>query len=112
VAPNGSDPDRADRAAVILPLVSLDPRTESPHDAAGAAPASEASAIARPLPVPTRLLADTVARFARPLDLDQLADHFTGRGPWKKRLPEMVDSLAALVRVRVDRSAARVVLHG
>ncbi|MDZ7651281.1 MAG: type IIL restriction-modification enzyme MmeI [Burkholderiaceae bacterium] len=64
------------------------------------------------LPEQIRLVADTVAQSARPLDLDQLAAHFTGRGPWKKRLPEIVDSLAALGRVKLERSGERVVLHG
>jgi hypothetical protein len=64
------------------------------------------------LPEQIRLVADTVAQSARPLDLDQLADHFTGRGPWKKRLPEIVDSLAALGRVKVERSAKKLLLHG
>jgi hypothetical protein len=64
------------------------------------------------LPEQIRLVADTVAQSARPLDLDQLADHFTGRGPWKKRLPEIVSSLEALGRVRVDSRDGRVHLHG
>jgi len=64
------------------------------------------------LPEQIRLVADTVTQAARPLDLDQLADHFTGRGAWKKRLPDIVDSLAALGRVKLERSGERVVLHG
>jgi hypothetical protein len=64
------------------------------------------------LPEQIRLVADTVAQSARPLDLDQLADRFTGRGPWKKRLPEIVSSLEALGRVRVDSRDGRVHLHG
>jgi hypothetical protein len=68
------------------------------------------------LPEQIRLVADTVTQAARPLDLDQLADNFTGRGPWKKRLPDIVESLAALGRVKVERHAEpdgeRVVLHG
>jgi hypothetical protein len=56
------------------------------------------------LPDQIRLVADTVARSAVPLDAEQLAAHFTGRGPWKRRLPEIVASLAALGRVRLDES--------
>lgn len=29
---------------------------------------------------------------------DALAEHFTGRGPWKKRLPQILDTLEALGR--------------
>jgi len=64
------------------------------------------------LPEQIRLVADTVTQAARPLDLDQLADHFTGRGAWKKRLPDIVDSLAALGRLRIERAGASIVLHG
>jgi len=36
-----------------------------------------------------------------PLSEDQLADRFTGRGPWKKRLPQILDTLTALGRAQV-----------
>lgn len=52
------------------------------------------------LPEQIRLVADTVAAAPRPMSLDQLAESFTGRGPWKKRLPEIVASLEALGRLR------------
>jgi hypothetical protein len=64
------------------------------------------------LPEQIRLVADTVAAAPAPLDLDQLAAQFTGRGAWKKRLPEIVESLAALGRVKVERSGERAILHG
>lgn len=64
------------------------------------------------LPEQIRLVADTVTLAAHPLDLDQLADRFTGRGPWKKRLPDIVESLAALGRIKVERTGGRAVLHG
>lgn len=77
-----------------------------------AAPAGKRAPWPATLPEQIRLVADTVAQAGRPLDLDQLADHFTGRGPWKKRLPDIVDSLAALGRVKMERSGERTVLHG
>jgi hypothetical protein len=64
------------------------------------------------LPEQIRLVADTVTQAARPLDLDQLADHFSGRGPWKKRLPEIVSSLEALGRLHVERDGERMALRG
>jgi hypothetical protein len=35
-----------------------------------------------------------------PLADDALAVHFTGRGPWKKRLPQIVETLVSLGRAR------------
>jgi len=54
------------------------------------------------LPEQIRVVAETIAAAPGPLDLEQLAAHFTGRGPWKKRLPDIVDSLVALGRVKAD----------
>jgi len=64
------------------------------------------------LPEQIRVVADTVRLAARPLDLVQLAEYFTGRGAWKKRLPDIVESLAALGRLTIERSGERIVLHG
>jgi hypothetical protein len=80
--------------------------------AAPLAPAGKRVAWPSTLPEQIRLVADTVAAAPQGLDLDQLAAQFTGRGAWKKRLPDIVDSLAALGRVRTERSGDRVVLHG
>ena len=35
-----------------------------------------------------------------PLSEADLAARFTGKGPWKKRLPQIIDTLEALGRVR------------
>ena len=43
-----------------------------------------------------RVLADATA----PLSEPDLAARFTGKGPWKKRLPQIIDTLEALGRVR------------
>jgi hypothetical protein len=64
------------------------------------------------LPEQIRPVADTVTLAARPLDLDQLADQFSGRGQWKKRLPEIVESLAAIGRLKVESTGARPIIHG
>ena len=37
-----------------------------------------------------------------PLSLADLAARFTGKGPWKKRLPQIIDTLEALGRARRD----------
>ena len=82
--------------------------------AAGAHHAAAARRAAWPssLPEQIRLVADAVAAAPQGLDLDQLAAQFTGRGPWKKRLPDIVDSLAALGRVKAERVGERLVWRG
>jgi hypothetical protein len=92
-----------------------DVETEAPAAAITAAPLTPAGKrVAWPstLPEQIRLVADTVAAAPQGLDLDQLAAQFTGRGAWKKRLPDIVDSLAALGRVKIDRQGDAIRLHG
>lgn len=94
----------------------LETDTEEPAaaTAAGAHHAAAGRRAAWPssLPEQIRLVADTVAAAPQGLDLDQLAAQFSGRGPWKKRLPDIVDSLAALGRVKAERVGERLVWRG
>ncbi|HMZ84924.1 MAG TPA: hypothetical protein PLC93_11555, partial [Rhodocyclaceae bacterium] len=46
-------------------------------------------------------VAAVLAQSAAALSLDDIAARFTGRGAWKKRLPPIVDTLAALGRARL-----------
>jgi hypothetical protein len=99
--------------------VETEPETEIETEAHAAAvtaaplaPAGKRVAWPSTLPEQIRLVADTVAAAPQGLDLDQLAAHFTGRGAWKKRLPDIVDSLAALGRVKIDRQGDAIRLHG
>lgn len=50
------------------------------------------------LPEQVRAIADTLS--ATPQDEPALAARFTGKGPWKKRLPEILAMLAALGRAK------------
>lgn len=43
-----------------------------------------------------RVLAEAIA----PLTQDELAARFAGKGPWNKRLPEILAALVALGRAR------------
>lgn len=52
------------------------------------------------LPEQMRAIADRLAANPQPLPLDALAAHFKGRGPWKKSLPRILDTLEALGRAR------------
>ncbi len=65
-----------------------------------AAPAS----VSKPVPWPkdtvaqVRAVADLLAASPVPLSQDDIAARFTARGPWKKRLPQLLDMLVALGR--------------
>lgn len=67
-----------------------------------------AAATAKPQPWPkaavaqVRAVADAIAASPLPLSLDELAARFSARGPWKKRLPQLLDMLVALGRARAQ----------
>jgi len=47
-------------------------------------------------------VADVLAHQSHPMTLDEIAARFTARGPWKKRLPQLLDMLVALGRAQVQ----------
>lgn len=67
-------------------------------------PAAPAAAPDRKIPWPAELpaqmaaIAGVLSLASGPLTLDQLAGHFSGKGAWKKRLPQLVETLVALGR--------------
>src|SRR5690606_14394878 len=71
-------------------------------DDAAAAPV----AAAKPAPWPkdpveqVRAVADVLASSPVPLDAEGIAARFSARGPWKKRLPQLLAMLVALGRAR------------
>ncbi|HEX5755946.1 MAG TPA: hypothetical protein VFY12_06295, partial [Arenimonas sp.] len=64
------------------------------------------TAPAKPQPWPkdaveqVRAVADALAASPTALTLDDIAARFTARGPWKKRLPQLLDMLVALGRAK------------
>lgn len=52
------------------------------------------------LPEQVAAIAQVFADAPSPLTVDQLAARFTGKGTWKKRLPQLLDTLAALGKAR------------
>jgi hypothetical protein len=92
VAPEQPTPEQA----------SFDTDTEEPETA------TSTPAITKPQPWPkdtieqVRAVADLLAASPIPLSLDEIADRFTGRGPWKKRLPQLLEMLIALGRAHVS----------
>jgi hypothetical protein len=52
------------------------------------------------LPEQVAAVARVLTEAAAPLSEADLAARFTGKGPWKKRLPQLLDTLVALGRAR------------
>jgi hypothetical protein len=50
------------------------------------------------LPAQIAAIAQVLSSASVPLSLDQLAEHFSAKGAWKKRLPQLVETLVALGR--------------
>jgi hypothetical protein len=74
----------------------------APDDEAG----TEATAAPKAIPWPkdaldqVRAVADVVSASLVPLSVDDVAARFTARGAWKKRLPQLLDTLVSLGRAR------------
>jgi hypothetical protein len=76
------------------------------------AEAAPVAAIRQKIPWPAELpaqmaaVAQVLASAGGPLSMDQLAEHFSGKGAWKKRLPQLVETLVALGRAERDRTGS------
>lgn len=53
-------------------------------------------------PAQVAAIAKVLSEAAMPLKESEIADSFSGRGPWKKRLPELLETLVALSRARLE----------
>lgn len=73
-------------------------------DGAGLAVAKSKARATWPSEIPAQVaaIAKVLADAPGPLTESDIADHFTGRGPWKKRLPELLETLVALSRARLE----------
>lgn len=85
------------RAPEQGPLAATDPVDD---DAPAEVIAPAAGSKPQPWPKDTvdqvRAVADVIANSPVPLTLDDIAARFTARGPWKKRLPKLLEMLVAL----------------
>lgn len=86
--------------------ISIDEAVEANKDA-GLGDATPETAIPRAswpasLPEQVAAVARALEASSAPLSLTDLAARFTGKGPWKKRLPQIIDTLEALGRIRHD----------
>ena len=68
---------------------------------AAAAAATAKRAWPNTLPEQMRGVAGVLTASARPIELAVIEATFTGRGPWKRRIPQILEALAALGRARV-----------
>ncbi len=81
--------------------------TSAPDDAPDDTPSAVAPA-GKPQPWPkdavaqVRAVAEVLSASPVPLTLDAIAERFTARGPWKKRLPHVLDMLEAMSRARSE----------
>ncbi len=64
------------------------------------------------LPEQVRAVADVLAAARTPLTRADIEGCFTGRGPWKRRLPQIFDTLIAVGRVRVVNDGRAFVAAG
>ena len=85
-----ADDDVTDAATIATPM---------------AAPSAARSPWPADLPAQMRAVADALAATPGALDEAALAERFTGRGPWKKRLPQILQTLEALGRARAEPQA-------
>lgn len=84
-----------------LPSAPLpQPDTEDQAPAARTKPATAREPWPAALPEQIAAVARVLAESAAPLDEAAIAARFTGKGPWKKRLPQLLDTLAALGKAR------------
>ena len=61
------------------------------------------------LPEQVKAVAEVLAAARAPLADDAIAACFTGRGAWKKRLPQIIDTLVAVGRVRKRKDGLAVI---
>ena len=89
-------PDFQNPSSAVNP--EKQPKLALPETAAG--PAQPAAKRPWPATLPAQVRAIADALTATPQDETALAARFTGKGPWKKRLPEILAMLAALGRAK------------
>jgi len=56
-----------------------------------------------------RAVADMLTASAAPLSVDDITARFKARGPWKKRVPALLDMLVTLGRVQENEGRYRAV---
>jgi hypothetical protein len=95
----------AQQTSIDLPAQPDPDATPAETDAA-TSPTAAAAAAKKPWPSDNkeqlRSVAALLAASPVALSTDQIASHYTARGPWKKRLPDVLATLEAVARARCD----------
>lgn len=89
------------KTVAITAQDELDVESEDSTTAATAKPA-ERLPWPKEMPEQVKAIADLLASRRAPLREEDIAAQFAGKGPWKKRLPTLLDMLVAVGRVRVS----------
>jgi hypothetical protein len=85
-----------------MDLPEKTPSTLGPAVASMVATATERRPWPATLPEQVAAIAQTLVDSATALRKTEIADRFTGKGSWKKRLPQLLETLVALGRARVS----------
>jgi hypothetical protein len=80
----------------------LDTTTEKGAEETPVAAISQKTPWPAELPAQMAAIARILSAACQPLSESDLADHFSGKGAWKKRLPQLLETLVALGRAARD----------
>jgi hypothetical protein len=109
--PRWEQPDLGMKMTENPALEALPAPETAPDDASGPPGAAAAAASAQPwpstLPEQVRAVAQLLAASPTPLPLPAIEAGFKGKGPWKKGLPRILDTLEALGRARREGAGWR-----
>jgi hypothetical protein len=88
------------------PSAAVDPQEQAKMDSPEETPLTETIPTEKhpwpaSLPGQVAAIAQTLADSATALSETEIADRFTGKGSWKKRLPHLLETLVALGRARM-----------
>lgn len=99
-APNASDAQNVEAGASRPRHAAPSAASEGGTPPPTSAPKTERTPWPATLPEQIAAVARVLAESAAPLDTEALAARFSGKGPWKKRLPQLLDTLAVLGKAR------------
>ena len=97
--PDFQNPDHA-AGAKSLPAIQAELNITEEDDTVVATATIQRLPWPKELPDQVRQVADVLSSAREPMSLDTIAAHFTGKGPWKRRLPQIVETLETLGRAR------------
>ncbi len=103
--PDYQNPDHVTPAQTDLAI--LDDPEPAADDTSEATPAASKQPWPKTVPDQARAVANLLAQSKTALSLDAIASHYTARGRWRDRLPQLLDTLTALGRARQEGSGWR-----